>query len=554
MKTFLTFFLTLPFFLLSLTSFSIAENDQPAEKTGLELFCSPELIDLTTNWAASYESQYPDKKVTISKMTSEMALAEGQLKLTTQAQSSPDAMNWQMVIGHDVIVPITSSNNPLLQEIQQQGIQAKSLALLAASELPNWEQVLGSTANIPLRVYLTDNESLLAQLASYTNLNQDDILATKLSSPSELIQTVQENIYSIGFCKLVDLINTDSKTFNEQISILPIDKNRNGRLDQFEDIYQSPEALSRGVWLGKYPRELSGEVYAVASSQPSQQNALEFLNWLNGSGQELLATSGYSPLSNRAKIGNTQSLTPLSETINPSGSTSGFPLGWLIAGTFVIILLAIYRFSRSKRKTLPTIDSEDLDMTPAMNESSIESPAGLFYDKSHTWAFMERDGFVKVGIDDFLQHLTGPLTQVKLKKAGTKVHKGEKILTIIREGKQLEIYTPVSGIIKAQNQSLLDSPTQLNTSPYADGWVYQIEPLNWDREVRLLFRASTYREWLEDEFTRLKDFLAHAANANSMVFDHLILQDGGEITDQILGDLAPEIWDDFQTKFIDSTR
>ncbi|TDO04030.1 hypothetical protein [Sunxiuqinia elliptica] len=554
MKTFLTFFLTLPFFLLSLTSFSIAENDQPAEKTGLELFCSPELMDLTSNWAASYESQYPDKKVTISRMTSEMALAEGQLYLTTQAQLSSDALNWQMVIGHDVIVPITSSNNPLLQEIQQQGIQARSLALLAASELPNWEQALGGTANAPSTMYLTDNEELSAKIANYTNLDKDAILATKLSSPKELIQTVQENIYSIGFCKLVDLINTDSKTFNEQISILPIDKNRNGRLDHFEDIYQSPEALSRGVWLGKYPRELSGEVYAVASSQPSQKNALEFLNWLNGSGQELLAASGYSPLSSRAKTGNTQILTPLSEPINLSGSTSGLPLGWLLAGTFVIIILAIYRFSRSKRKKLPTIGSEDLGMTPAMNESSIESPAGLFYDKSHTWAFMERDGFVKVGIDDFLQRLTGPLTQVKLKKAGTKVHKGEKILTIIREGKQLEIHTPVSGIIKAQNQSLLDSPTQLNTSPYADGWVYQIEPLNWDREVRLLFRASTYREWLEDEFTRLKDFLAHAANANSMVFDHLILQDGGEITDQILGDLAPEIWDDFQTKFIDSAR
>lgn len=554
MKTFLTFFLTLPFFLLSLTSFSIAENDQPAEKTGLELFCSPELIDLTTNWAASYESQYPNKKVTISKMTSEMALAEGQLYLTTQAQLSSDTLNWQMVIGHDVIVPITSSNNPLLQEIQQQGIHAKTLALLAASELPNWEQVLGSTANAPSTMYLIDNEELLTKIANYTNLDKDAILATKLSSPKELIQTVQENIYSIGFCKLVDLINTDSKTFNEQISILPIDKNRNGRLDQFEDIYQNPEALSRGVWLGKYPRELSGKVYAVASSQPSQQNALEFLNWLNGSGQELLAASGYSPLSSRAKTGNTRILTPLSEPINLSGSTRGLPLGWLLAGTFVIIILAIYRFSRSKRKKLPTIGSEDLGMTPAMNESSIESPAGLFYDKSHTWAFMERDGFVKVGIDDFLQHLTGPLTQVKLKKAGTKVHKGEKILTIIREGKQLEIYTPVSGIIKAQNQSLLDSPTQLNTSPYADGWVYQIEPLNWDREVRLLFRSSTYREWLEDEFTRLKDFLAHAANANSMVFDHLILQDGGEITDQILGDLAPEIWDDFQTKFIDSAR
>ena len=51
---------------------------------------------------------------------------------------------------------------------------------------------------------------------------------------------------------------------------------------------------------------------------------------------------------------------------------------------------------------------------------------------------MEKDGVVKVGIDDFLQHITGTLTKIKMKEPGEKVRKGEKILSIIREWQTTE--------------------------------------------------------------------------------------------------------------------
>jgi hypothetical protein len=33
-----------------------------------------------------------------------------------------------------------------------------------------------------------------------------------------------------------------------------------------------------------------------------------------------------------------------------------------------------------------------------------------------------------------------------------------------------------------------------------------------------------------------------------------MLQDGGEIKDGVLSDLSPEVWEDFQTNFIDPSR
>ncbi|MGM0621457.1 MAG: glycine cleavage system protein H, partial [Bacteroidota bacterium] len=177
-----------------------------------------------------------------------------------------------------------------------------------------------------------------------------------------------------------------------------------------------------------------------------------------------------------------------------------------------------------------------------------------FYDKTHTWAFMEENGQVKIGINDFLQHVTGSVTQLKMKAAGEKIRKGEKILTLMHQGKQLSIYSPVTGVIKQQNEELLTNPSQLNSAPYTNGWVYQIEPANWVREISFMFMADKFRDWMKDEFTRLKNFMAVVVNASQVRLTQPVLQDGGELTDHVLANLDPEVWEEFQTQFIDTSK
>jgi len=59
---------------------------------------------------------------------------------------------------------------------------------------------------------------------------------------------------------------------------------------------------------------------------------------------------------------------------------------------------------------------------------------------------------------------------------------------------------------------------------------------------------------LYEEFARLKDFLA--INLNSDRFE--LLQDRtagwGDAEEDILQDLSPKIWEDFQTDFLDPSR
>jgi glycine cleavage system H lipoate-binding protein len=308
------------------------------------------------------------------------------------------------------------------------------------------------------------------------------------------------------------------------------------------------------VWIGKYPKELSGEIYAAAAFKPTEGTAHHFLEWAITDGQEALTASGFSNLSSVEK---TSGLLAMRNSVpqsggskNASGLSTGwkFTLGMLAAVLLVVVLLRTYRKKQKEVSHIPQTTQ------PPLNENSILAPGGLFYDKTHTWAFMEENGRVKIGVNDFLQHVTGLVTQIKMKAPGEKIRKGEKILTLMHKGKQLTIYSPVTGLIKQQNELLISNPSQLNSAPYTHGWVYQIEPANWIREIRFMYMADKFRDWMKDEFIRLKDFMAVVVNANHVRLNQPVLQDGGELTDNVLANQDPEVWEEFQYQFIDTSK
>jgi len=226
----------------------------------------------------------------------------------------------------------------------------------------------------------------------------------------------------------------------------------------------------------------------------------------------------------------------------------------LIFVAFILLCLgvdAIVQFRKQKKGIVQEVAYTFPDF---FSENTIVVPKGLYFDKTHTWAFMDKDGMVKIGIDDFFPHVTGLLTGIKMKNSGETIKKNEVFVSIIRNGKQLNIKAPVSGIIKTQNKALLTNTSLINSFPYSDGWVYMIEPTNWVREIQFLFIAEKFSIWLNTEFTRLKDFFSVMQKTNETRYAQVVLQDGGELKEGILMDLRSEAWEDFQTHFIDTVK
>ncbi len=358
---------------------------------------------------------------------------------------------------------------------------------------------------------------------------------------------------TIGFCRLADMTDKNSQVFLPDYRIIPIDMNNNGQSDYFEQFYGDYSSFNRGVYIGKYPKTLCNNIFAVASSQPAGGAGTALLRYILVEGQPTIATSGYTALAEGEGLIRREALSG-DLAIVATGNT-GSPLLrasiWVLAIILTVSLLSylIYRYTKSG------INASHLNENvpqEAFSEKSLIIPGGMLYGRSHTWAFMEKDGAVRIGIDDFLQHVTGTITRVRMKAAGEKVRRGDHILSLVQKGKQLDIQSPVSGTITSVNEKLAVSTGVINSSPYNDGWVYTIEPDNWVQESHLMAMAGKYIDRISQEFTQVKDFLASLPGVSSDRYASMVLQDGGELKNGLLEEFGPEIWEEFQTKFIDS--
>lgn len=535
----------------SLKADQVANSQSPQKlNPDFNVECSGDLLPLTQSWVNEFSKANPEANIGI--VTGQDQVSPNDLRFINAGElnSAGGDKKWHMVIGKKVIIPVMNINHPMNDIFNRDGISTEILKQMVTS---GESQVHISGRTSPIKFYLPNDPEVLVMLSRYLACNTSDLKAIMVNSQDELIASLQADASAIGFCSADKIINENYDALQGKIAILPLDKNSNGRLDSFEKIYSDADSFMRGVWIGKYPKKLTEPIYAVSENNPSNAQ-VALLGWILKDGQSFMQNMGFGLLTATEANTGVQMLTgaPVkAENITSAENASIWPfiiLALVIAG---LLITGIIKYIIWNRKSVKTAN---IQFAMGLNENGIEAPKGMFFDKSHTWAYLELDGNVKVGVDDFLQHLTGPLTKVKLKEAGETVRKGEKFLTIIRNGKQLNLCSPVTGVIKEQNNSLESNTRLINISPYKEGWVYKIEPKNWLREIDFLIPGSKCKEWLNTEFNRLKDFFAETVNCNNSAYAHIVLQDGGELTDNVLAELDPKVWEDFQSSFIDVSK
>jgi glycine cleavage system H lipoate-binding protein len=221
---------------------------------------------------------------------------------------------------------------------------------------------------------------------------------------------------------------------------------------------------------------------------------------------------------------------------------------------FLIICLSVDAVVQYRRRKEVAPKNATSFITNVLNPEKLIVPNGVYFDNTHTWAYMEKNGKVQVGINDLLQHLTGKVTSIAMRNPGEKIKKGDIFMTINHQGKKLHIYSPISGKINTCNTQLIQDASAINDSPYGEGWIYNIEPINWQNEMKVMLMAEKAKTWMQNEYLRCKDFFTNYFQVNNLSTSPLVLQDGGSLTDNILAEYGPEVWEEFQTKFIDTNK
>ena len=116
-------------------------------------------------------------------------------------------------------------------------------------------------------------------------------------------------------------------------------------------------------------------------------------------------------------------------------------------------------------------------------------PEELRYTKSHEWILFADDGTAKVGLTDHAQEALGDLVFVNLPEVGDALTCGEALGDVESVKAVSDVFSPVTGTVKAVNEALLDAPESINADPYG-AWLVEVEGIT-DQEE--LLDAAAYQ-------------------------------------------------------------
>lgn len=126
----------------------------------------------------------------------------------------------------------------------------------------------------------------------------------------------------------------------------------------------------------------------------------------------------------------------------------------------------------------------------------MNTPEDLLYTDEHEWIRKVGDTTVRVGITDYAQDQLGDVVYVELPESGKEVAKDDLVVEIESTKSVGEVYAPFSGSVGAVNAAVAETPELVNTSPYEDGWLIEIE-LSTAFSADGLLDAAAYKDLTE---------------------------------------------------------
>ena len=127
----------------------------------------------------------------------------------------------------------------------------------------------------------------------------------------------------------------------------------------------------------------------------------------------------------------------------------------------------------------------------------MEIPNDVHYTIEHEWVRMKNNR-ATIGITDFAQGQLGDVVFVELPAEGTELTKGSPFGVVESVKTVSDIYAPVTAKVVKVNKDLESQPELVNSDPYGQGWMIEIEFLNSNPEQNLL-SAAQYIEQCKDQ-------------------------------------------------------
>ena len=119
-------------------------------------------------------------------------------------------------------------------------------------------------------------------------------------------------------------------------------------------------------------------------------------------------------------------------------------------------------------------------------------PNELKYTKDHEWISIDGE-IATVGITDFAQRELGDIVYVEVETVGEILDADAVFGTVEAVKTVSDLFLPVSGEIIEFNESLEDTPEDVNSEPYSKGWMIKLKVNNPD-DLSNLLDSKQYKD------------------------------------------------------------
>lgn len=167
----------------------------------------------------------------------------------------------------------------------------------------------------------------------------------------------------------------------------------------------------------------------------------------------------------------------------------------------------IKREERIKKKRKPQVKMAPLDNWEQQAEDGFVIRKGAFISKGHSWAAIEKEGTVTVGLDDFAFKVIGKINDISFPNSGIFVKQGHPLFTIKQKGRSIPIHSPVSGNVTEINIKLSEQLDNLNKLTHDQKWICKIDAKNIHNEIKDLKIGQSAMEFFQDDIEKLREFI-----------------------------------------------
>lgn len=116
---------------------------------------------------------------------------------------------------------------------------------------------------------------------------------------------------------------------------------------------------------------------------------------------------------------------------------------------------------------------------------------GFLFNENDCWAYVIGNK-ARIGVTDYVQKSLSDIMFYTPPAIGSEIEQFGEAGNIESGKAVFEVICPVSGIVTAINEQLLDYPEYINENPYEKGWIAELEMTDFESDQELLLNFEDY--------------------------------------------------------------